>query len=500
MNNLPHIPILRLGQTYRSVNTRQIKDLGTGEVVAEMSVGNAGLLRHDAHKFADAKAALDAIPCEDLIAMSAKAGELFMTADLPLGDGVQSPEDYIGQLSRTSGLPYSLVRANMAKVHEALTHLRDIVRGLTRGIPPEVIDNGWGEVGNTAVSFYPTTEALGMVMPSNSPGVNALWLPSIAFKTPVILKPGSDEPWTPYRVVQAMIAAGVPEQAFGFYPTDHEGAAVVMDVCDRSIIFGGEATMKQYGGDERVEVHGPGWSKVIIGQDCINDWPNYVDVIVKSITANSGRSCINASTIVVPSPRKGQGKGRELAQAIAEKLALIAPLPNDHPNAQLSALASPKAAEWADSQITNGLKEPGVTDLTEAVRGGTPRLTTFEGRTYLLPTLVHCESWGHALCNTEFMFPFASVVEVPQDEMLDTIGGTLVVSAITQDKALTNALLRCKDIQRLNLGPAPTSSAQWDQPHEGNLFEFLYQRRAIHMVGAASGATSGITSGGGVGV
>ncbi|MGB1123647.1 MAG: aldehyde dehydrogenase family protein [Phycisphaeraceae bacterium] len=480
MSTLPHIPILRLGTTYRSVNIRQIKDLATGEVVAEMSVGNAGLLKRDANKFAQAKAALEAIPCEDLIAMSAKAGELFMTADLPLGDGFQSPEDYVQQLSRTSGLPHTLVRANMAKVHDALTHLDDIVRGLTRGIDPKVIDEGFGEVNGTAVSFYPTTHALGMVMPSNSPGVNALWLPSIAFKTPVILKPGSDEPWTPWRVVQAMIAAGVPEEAFGFYPTDHEGSAAVMDVCDRSIIFGGEATMKRYGGDERVEVHGPGWSKVIIGEDEIDNWPKYVDIIVQSIAANSGRSCINASTVIVPR------HGEALAQALADKLAQITPLTNDDPNAKLSAIANPKVAEWADMQITNGLKEPGAHDFTEAVRGGTPRLSIFEGRTYVLPTLVYCESWDHPLCNTEFMFPFASVVEVPQDEVLDTIGGTLVVSAITHDERFTAELLRCRNIQRLNLGAAPTSSAQWDQPHEGNLFEFLYQRRAIHLAKAGA--------------
>jgi len=482
MPDLPHIPILRLGTTYRSLNTRAIKDLGTGETVAEMSVGNAGLLRRDASKFASAKAALDAIPCKDLIEMSAKAGELFMSAELPMGDTTQTADDYVQQLSRTSGLPHTLVRANMAKVHDGLTHLDDIVRGLTRGIPLDVIDKGYGEVNGTDVSFFPTTNALGMVMPSNSPGVNALWLPSIAFKTPVIIKPGSDEPWTPWRVIQAMIAAGVPEEAFGFYPTDHEGSASVMDLCDRSIIFGGEATMKQYGGNPRVEVHGPGWSKVIIGEDCIDQWEQYVDLIVQSIAANSGRSCINASTLIVPR------HGKAIALALAEKLAQIAPLPNDDPSAKLSALANPKVAEWADNQITNGLQSPGAADLTEAARGGTPRLSTFEGRTYVLPTLVHCDHWDHPLCNTEFMFPFASVVELPQDEVLRKIGGTLVVSAITQDKTFTDYLLRCRDIQRLNLGPAPTSSAQWDQPHEGNLFEFLYQRRAIHHAPAGAGA------------
>jgi len=34
-------------------------------------------------------------------------------------------------------------------------------------------------------------------------------------------------------------------------------------------------------------------------------------------------------------------------------------------------------------------------------------------------------------------------------------------------------------IQRLNLGAIPTTRIAWDQPHEGNMFEFLYKRRAI---------------------
>ncbi len=31
------------------------------------------------------------------------------------------------------------------------------------------------------------------------------------------------------------------------------------------------------------------------------------------------------------------------------------------------------------------------------------------------------------------------------------------------------------EIERLNLGPVSTMKVSWDQPHEGNLFEFLGQ-------------------------
>ena len=85
----------------------------------------------------------------------------------------------------------------------------------------------------------------------------------------------------------------------------------------------------------------------------------------------------------------------------------------------------------------------------------------------------------HPLANREFLCPYASVVEVPQSEMLKKIGPTLVVSAITKDSSFTQELLMDQRIERLNVGPIPTMKISWDQPHEGNLFEFLYKRRSI---------------------
>ena len=38
--------------------------------------------------------------------------------------------------------------------------------------------SGSGEQFGTRLSYFPTTPALGLVMPSNSPAVNSLWLPS----------------------------------------------------------------------------------------------------------------------------------------------------------------------------------------------------------------------------------------------------------------------------------------------------------------------------------
>jgi hypothetical protein len=92
---------------------------------------------------------------------------------------------------------------------------------------------------------------------------------------------------------------------------------------------------------------------------------------------------------------------------------------------------------------------------------------------------MRCDSFAHPLANREFLCPYASVVECPQSEVLSKIGYSLIVTAITQDPVFSEQLLECGDIDRLNLGPLSTMKISWDQPHEGNMFEFLYKRRSI---------------------
>ena len=132
-----------------------------------------------------------------------------------------------------------LVRRNMEKIRGVLAERRDVLDGLTRGLDLSTCSTrGHGEVDGHAVSFVARAPTLGVVLPSNSPGVHSLWVPAIALKTPLVLKPGSAEPWTPYRIIQAFVAAGVRAEAFGFYPTDHAGSGEILRRCGRGMVFG----------------------------------------------------------------------------------------------------------------------------------------------------------------------------------------------------------------------------------------------------------------------
>jgi len=470
---LPTIPILRFGKPYESLDTTTLRDPRNGNPIANIGMANAGLVRRDVRKAVDAADVLRAIPSQTYFNICSKAAEHFMSDDLELAPGLtQSPQQYVEQLSTTSGLPHVLCRRNMGKIQTVMQSMETIVRGLTRGLSNTVLDDGMGEHDGVPVCYHATTDALGVVLPSNSPGVNSIWLPSVALKTPVILKPGREEPWTPLRMIAAMVKAGCPREAFGFYPTDHEGADAIMTNCGRAIIFGDDKTLKRYAGNPAINLHGTGRSKVLIGEDVIDDWESLLDLLVSSIAENGGRSCINASCIMVPR------HGDAIADALAQHLAKIEPRPADDEQSQLSAFANPAFAEYIDGAIEDGLQTPGAEDITARYRTDV-RKTTLDDWTFLRPTLIRCQAMDHPLANTEFLFPFASVVEVPQDQMLDQIGHSLVVSAITEDKQFIDSLLACPLIDRLNIGRMPTCRVDWDQPHEGNLFEFLYRRRAI---------------------
>ncbi|MGE0131668.1 MAG: aldehyde dehydrogenase family protein, partial [Blastocatellales bacterium] len=385
--------------------------------------------------------------------------------------------DYVRQLSATTGMPHVLVRKNMSKISGVMAEMKSVLDGLTRGLDLKILDAGFGSHEGHAVSFFPRTQSLGIILPSNSPGVHSLWVPSIAMKIPLVLKPGSSEPWSPYRIAQALIKAGVPKEAFSYYPTDHGGSGAILQNCGRGMFFGDSSTVGKYANDSRIELHGTGYSKVVLGDDLADDWEKYLDVMAASITENGGRSCINASGVWVTR------HGREIAEALAERMSKIGPRDVESPDALLAPFANADVAKRISAIVDSGLREPGATDVTEKTRGA--RLVEWEGATYLLPTIVHVESHDHPLANREFLFPFASVVEVKPEELPEALGPSLVVTAITNDQKLINKLVASPHVDRLNIGPIPTMKIAWDQPHEGNLFEHLYARRAFQRAAAA---------------
>jgi acyl-CoA reductase-like NAD-dependent aldehyde dehydrogenase len=467
-----NLPILRWGQPYTSMDVDDVVHFQTGEPIARVSRANAGLIQRDMRKAQRARDVLRELPIDELIARAATAGELYANAELPMGDGTQTPDEFVHAQSASTGLPERLCRANMKKNMFVLSEMRRILTSLTRGLDLDVLTSGYGEERGVPISYQAQSPVLGLVLPSNSPGVHTLWLPIVPMQIGLVLKPGPQEPWTPIRMTEAFSQAGIPREAIAIYPGEAEVGAAVLAHCERSLVFGGTPTVDRYRGNPKVQAHGPGFSKILLGDDVVDDWERYLDVMVDSVFANSGRGCINCSGIWA------SRHTREIADAIARRLADVRPLPSDHPEASLAAFTIPGAAEAIAQSIDVDVKAPGVTDVTAKYRD-TPRVVKEGKADYLLPTVVHCASPDAPIARKEYMFPFVTVVECPQDRMIEAIGSTLVCSAITNDPAFRRRLVDAVHIDRLNLGPVPTIQLNWLQPHEGNIVDFLFRARAF---------------------
>ena len=76
--------------------------------------------------------------------------------------------------------------------------------------------------------------------------------------------------------------------------------------------------------------------------------------MVGSIAENGGRSCVNASAVVVPQ------HADEIADALAKRLGPVEPRPIEDESAKLAGFANPKMAEFIDAAIEDGLQTPGA--------------------------------------------------------------------------------------------------------------------------------------------
>ncbi len=470
------LPVIRWGKPYDSLERDKISHFATGEAIAEMDQTNGALIARDMRQAQKARDALRKIPSAELIARCKKAGELYMSATLPMGSGTQSPDEFVHAQSASTGLPEHMCRSNMQKAAFVLENIDKILDALTRGLDLNILARGWGEENRgVIVSYQATTPILGAVLPNNSPGVHTLWLPAIPLQIGLALKPGSSEPWTPYRMFYAYVEAGIPAEAISLYPGS--GADVgnaLLNACNRSMIFGSQQTVERYASNPKVQAHGPGWSKILLGDDVVDDWEKYLDLMVESIYSNGGRSCINASGVWASRHTK------EIAQALADRLGPTEVKPPTDPECGLAAFTTPGVAPAVWGMIEQDIAESGVTDMTHSFGD---RLIRQERCDYLRPVIVHAESPMKQVVAKEYMFPFASVVHCPQAEMLGKIGSTLVCTAITKNKAWAEQLTDATPIDRLNIGPIPTNRLNWLQPHEGNIIDFLFRSRAYQVAG-----------------
>ena len=157
------IPALRFGKPYTSLEKATLIHHVTGEPVAEVSQVTGSQIARDLGTMERTHKELMAIPIRDILAIYKKAADYFVNGTVPCGNVELTFDDYVRNLSATTGSPMVFCRRNALKVHYVFSNIEEVIGGLTRGLDVEALDKGYTTTGGRMQAFYPTTNVFGAV-------------------------------------------------------------------------------------------------------------------------------------------------------------------------------------------------------------------------------------------------------------------------------------------------------------------------------------------------
>jgi acyl-CoA reductase-like NAD-dependent aldehyde dehydrogenase len=403
------------------------------------------------------------LPVAEREAALANAADVFATAVI----GGLDFENYVRLASLISGLPIAVTRAGARAVADAVATAFDAVRPAR----PTEAALDWREerTRNGSAVWARRGEVFAVHAAGNGPGVHGLWPQALALGYRVAVRPSRREPLTAHRLVSALRQSGFRPGDAVYLPTDHGGADEIIRSADLAMVYGGQGVVDKYANDPTVLVNGPGRAKIVITAD--RDWRDYVDLVVDSIAHLGGMACVNATAVLY------EGDPAPLAQAIAERLATIQPLPTEDERAILPTQPLDKARVLANYLA---IKAAGTTPLLGADQVVAP---LGDGHAALRPALhVLAEPGSGELSdkpNIELPFPCAWVSSWSRGAGVEPLRHSLVVTAITGDEQLIDDLLAEPTVTNVYCGRHPTFYAAPEIPHDGFLADALMRNKGF---------------------
>lgn len=396
-------------------------------------------------------------------ALLRRAGVLFATATL----GGLSPAQYADLQARAAGVPVTVARHSLQDVAHTFA-------GVGARVAAERPTGAPGTIaaGEISTVWARRGEVLAVIAPSNNPGTHTQWLTALACGYKIVVRPGARDPFTPARMIAALLQAGVDPHLLSLLPGSHATGDALVESADLSLVFGGEAAARRYGHDRRVVLRGPGRSKVL-HTGPITD--QALEVICDSVGYDAGMRCTNATAVFT------DADPRRLAAALAERLAQLTAAPPQSERAQLPVLPLAQALavrEHLDARLQ------GAVDLAGAHYPHGPVADLGDGSAALRPAVLLCDRPDHPGARVELSFPCVWVLPWQRSLGFAPLRDTLALTVLGPDPDLARAALRERTIRKVLSGPLPTWSAGDTSPHDGYLSHDLMEARGYGLAGA----------------
>ena len=376
-----------------------------------------------------------------------RAGELFAEAEL----AGETTELYRRRTVAATGLPATVVAAGMHTVRAGLSQFAD---GDRAQLPPASARVHWVARGRT----------LGVVTPSNHADPHLVWARALSWGYGVVVRPGTRDPFTPYRLAAALSAAGLPPDCLALLPGAHHVGETLVRGADLGIVYGGPAAVGQWATSPRVLTRGPGRSAVLLDRPIT---PAIADLLAHSAGADGGVRCTNTSVI-----RTSQDV-TSVANELAARLDALPVLPAGHPGAVLPALGAAPAG-----QIRQAIARLEAAGFKRHSAGAGP-VPLPDGSYAARPVVMSTADARHEAIGTELPFPFVVVAPWSPAHGLRVFGRTLVLTVLSDDEDLPRAALSEPLVRRVVTGTAQPWTSAPDLPHDGSLASFLLEPKAL---------------------
>lgn len=450
------VPLVRCG---RPANSAEVVGLSgvAGELLAEVHQAPpllAGLTVAEQRRAAGGPA-----PTEDVLR---NAGKLFGEARL----NELTPEQYCQLQARSAGVPIAVARRALAEMERTFGQLADRVLA---ECPAGAAEPAAVAAGQIAPVWVRRGDVLAVVAPSNNPGTHTQWVLAVAFGYQVVVRPGTRDPFTPARMIAALLAAGVPGPALSLLPGGHATGDALVRTADLSLVFGGDAAMARYGDRRSVIRRGPGRSKLLHSGPVTEQ---VLDTICASVGHDAGMRCTNASAVFT------DADPRLLAEAVADRLARLTPAPPQSEQAELPVLGT-AAAQALRAQLAGQLA--GAVDVARYPDG--PLADLGDGSAALRPAVLLCDRPDHPGGGVELPFPCVSILPWRRELGLAPLRNTLSLTVLSEDRTLAEQALREPSIRKVLHGALPTWTAGPVSPHDGFLGHDLMEARAYGIAG-----------------
>lgn len=371
--------------------------------------------------------------------------------------------DYLRAVSGVSGVPISVVRSAALEIADAL---RAAGSSAFAALPTGAVEDWRDPLTRSGRAVWTRRgEVFAVLAAGNHPGPNALWIEALALGYRVAVRPSRREPFTPHRLVSALQTAGFGAARVALLPASHEVADELVREADLAVVYGGDDVVRKYAADPTVLTQGPGRSKILLTAE--QDWEAHLDTILGSVARHGGVACIETTGVLV------EGDPAPLAAALAERLAALPSLPPRDERAVLP--AAPAAAartlrRYLAAQATDTKAWLGADGVVDELG---------DGSAVLRPAVHQLPGPRARQLGVELPFPCVWVAPWTREAGIAPLRGTLVLTAMTEDDALFDALLAEPTISNVYRGDYPTHWMRPGVPHDGYLGEFLMRSKTV---------------------